>query len=86
MPQLWRDVTDARHTEHATLGAQSRENRRADEACDWVAELIAGVDLVAVAVGLADPEQGEDVADPRDALVQLIASAASWVDAMDGAQ
>ena len=82
-PRLWRDVTAARRDERARLGDQSREQRAAGDVYLWVGELIAALDIVASAAGAGtEPETWDDV-DPVDALVELVAVAAAWHDAMD---
>lgn len=80
---VWHEVLEARHREHRRNGDRSRETLRADERELWAAELLAALDLALVGVGLA-PAPAAEVVDPRDALVELMAVAASWTDAMDG--
>lgn len=79
---VWHEVLDARHHEHRRNTTRSRETLRADQRELWAAELLTALDLVYVGVALAPG--GDDVVDPREALIELMAIASSWVDAMDG--
>lgn len=95
---LWQEVVDARRAEFTARRADSREHRRADDRHAWAEDIRhhfaralrsvmledALVERLAAAFDVpVDLVRGE-VVDPRAALVDLLAAASAWVDAMDG--
>lgn len=78
---LWQEVVDARRAEYARRAGDSREQRRADEVGAWLGDLRGHLSEVASSV---EAVPFEPHADPRAALVDLLAAASAWVDAMDG--
>lgn len=76
---VWREVLAVRHAHHREerITGTSREGRPAAPLSVWLAEL--GDALIVV----EERTIGDDEGDPRAALVELMAVAAAWIDALD---
>ena len=77
---VWREVIAYRRQLHSETGEASIELRPAGEWHRWLDDLHAGVLHVRAAV-----ERPGSTVDPRAALIDLLATASAWVDAMDAA-
>lgn len=78
---LWADILAARRAHDFTAGPASREQRRADQRDAWLDDLDAALLATRQSV---EAIPFEPHADPREALVELLAIGSAWVSAMDG--
>lgn len=77
--QLVAEVTRARTAEVQARGDRSRSLRRPDEVGAWIA------DLFQTLADLDDACRGRDDRDPRRCLVEIIAAASTFAEAMGDA-